>query len=382
MTICTPGEPCHADACMHCDPAGYLDAGQARKAATAEQSVPDEPDILAELRDGTWLDAQEFPPLAYAVPGLIPEGMTILIGPPKCGKSWLVVGALLGVAAGGRVLSHIQIERPRRVLYLALEDGDRRMQTRCRALLGPGEPIPTLFHYMTRVDAAGALRTIDAFLQRFPDTALVVLDTLGKVMPPANPGESAYQRDYRVGGRLKKITDDHPGLALVVVHHDRKATSDDFVDGVSGTHGLAGAADTLVVLCRKRNSVEAVLKVTGRDVPECDYALVMADGPTWMLDGKSLTLAAAKAKLRQDTENLSDTTLKVFQFAQQAGPAGVTPADVDKGLGMENSRQYLKRLADDHGLLIRSGRGLYTYNPPDTPVSQVSQGTVSAGQEP
>lgn len=67
-----------------------------------------------------------------------------------------------------------------------------------------------------------------------------MLDTLGKVMPEARVGESAYQRDYRIGGRLKRIADEWPGLAVVVVHHDRKAAAEDFVDSVSGTNGLAG----------------------------------------------------------------------------------------------------------------------------------------------
>ena len=66
--------------------------------------------------------------------------------------------------------------------------------------------------------------TIEAWLARLPHRSdpLVIVDTLGKVMPPATPGESAYARDYRVAGRLKRIADDHPGMALVVLHHDRK----------------------------------------------------------------------------------------------------------------------------------------------------------------
>src|ERR1700677_2927422 len=116
---------------------------------------------------------------------------------------------------------------------------------------------------------------------------MVVIDTLGKVMPPAIPGESAYQRDYRVGSALKRIADDNPGLSVVVLHHDRKAASEDFVDSVSGTHGLAGSADTVVVLARKRQSNEGVLMVTGRDVEENEYALTMQDA-AWRLDGADL----------------------------------------------------------------------------------------------
>jgi hypothetical protein len=40
------------------------------------------------------------------------------------------------------------------------------------------------------------------------------------------------------------ICDARPGMALVMLHHDRKASSDNFVDDVLGTNGIAGAADT------------------------------------------------------------------------------------------------------------------------------------------
>lgn len=77
-------------------------------------------DLLAGLRNGSWLDRQDFPPLKYAVPGLIPEGTTLLVGPPKIGKSWFVLACALATAAGGVVLDKITVTA-RPTLYLALE---------------------------------------------------------------------------------------------------------------------------------------------------------------------------------------------------------------------------------------------------------------------
>ena len=135
--------------------------GSVRSVSVARTSdTPDTPDsdigeddeqLLAGVRDGTWLTAQQFPPLTYAVDGLIPEGFALVVGPPKAGKSWLALALLLAVASGGVALGVIKAGPPRRVLYLALEDGDRRMQDRCRSLLGPGEHIPAPFHYLTRL---------------------------------------------------------------------------------------------------------------------------------------------------------------------------------------------------------------------------------------
>jgi hypothetical protein len=348
---------------------------QRPEAVTREYDTSDTSDtdlderLLAAVRDGAWLDRQNFPPLRYAVPGLIPEGFALLIGPPKAGKSWLTLGVLLGVALGGRALGRICTGAARRVLYLALEDGDRRMQDRCRKLLAD-TAIPGTFSYLISVEPGKVLQTIDAFLRRYPDTAMVVVDTLGKVMPQAGPGESAYQRDYRVGGQLKRIADERPGLALLVLHHDRKAGSEDFVDSVSGTHGLAGSADTVIVLARKRQSTEGLLKITGRDVPENEYALQLIDGVAWQLDGANLGEAAAKARQREESAGLSDTTTGVIDFVRAAGPAGVTAGAVAQKFG-KDAYQYLSRQADA-GRLVKIGRGKYVAAPP-TPVSEVSE---------
>ena len=280
---------------------------EARNNAIAENALDGEPvstvvdlhpghelDLLRGLRDGAWLDAQDFPPLRYAVPGLIPEGSTLLVGPPKIGKSWLVLSVALAVAAGGRALGQLDVDQ-RPVLYVALEDGHRRMQDRCRMLL-EGGAIPPAFHYMTRIEPGTVLETIRQWIEKFADAEpLVIVDTLGRVMPPALVGESAYQRDYRVGAALKRVADDNPGSALVVNHHDRKAMSDDFVDSVSGTHGLAGAADTILVLTRQRHESTGLVKVTGRDVAEGEYGLKFDAGARWLVDGNGLAEAAAKA---------------------------------------------------------------------------------------
>jgi AAA domain len=319
--------------------------------------------LLATLRDGAWLDRQEFPPLAYAVPDVIPEGSVLLVGPPKVGKSWLVLTIALAVASGGRALG---IEVPKRpVLYLALEDGDRRLQDRCRRLLA-GEAIPRELKYLTRVEGGRVIDTISAWLDRQPEdpAPLVILDTLGKVMPPALLGESSYQRDYRVGSALKRIVEGSPGITLLVNHHDRKAAADDFVDSVSGTHGLAGAADTIVVLCRDRQESSGLLKVTGRDVPEGEYAVRFKDGAVWELDGEDLAAAAKKAQrvraTTRATANVGDQMLDVILYAY-AHPDGVRPAEVAKALDLDPkmAQVYLAR-AVDADRLARPQRGLYT----------------------
>lgn len=115
---------------------------------SADTAAP-ETTLLTGLRTGDWLDAQDFPPLAWVVPDLLPEGFSLLVGGPKIGKSWLSLDVALAVATGGCALGNLPVaSRP--VLLLALEDGDRRLQDRARELLA-GDPIPAALHYMTRI---------------------------------------------------------------------------------------------------------------------------------------------------------------------------------------------------------------------------------------
>lgn len=316
------------------------------------------PELLARIRNGRWLDAQQFPPLRYHLPQVIPEGSTLLVGPPKIGKSWFVLALGLAAAGDGRALGLHVAFRP--VLYLALEDGDRRLQERCRLLLA-GEPIPESFEYVTIVEPGTVFATIRAWLARHPGgDALVILDTLGRVMPPALMGESSYQRDYRIGAALKLLADEHPGAGLLVNHHDRKAASDDFVERVSGTNGLAGAADTIVVLARARHETTGLLQVTGRDVAEGEYALTF-DGATglWALDGGDLAAASKNARQRRATAGVGDRMADVIAFVS-GNPSGVSPADVAEELALDpkQAQVYLAR-ATDAGRLERPARGLY-----------------------
>jgi DNA-binding CsgD family transcriptional regulator len=334
------------------------------------------PGLLDEVRNGVWLDKQDFPPLRYHVPGIVPEGLTVLAGAPKVGKSWLVLGWLLAVAAGGRALSSVSVP-PGHVLYLALEDGDRRMQARCRTLLGnawrPDDAIPARFEYLLTVAPGLLIATITEWLHQHP-AGLVVVDTLGRVLPPALKGETPYMRDYRIMSSLKDVADAFPGAALVMNHHDRKAVTADFVNAVSGTNGIAGGADTVLVLTRAREDPAGLIQVTGRDVTEAAYALTF-EGGIWRLDGHDLDSAASAARQRRAAMRLSDRSAEVLGLAA-ARPEGIRAADVASALDIDlhTARTYLARLAD-HNRITRAARGLYT------PVASVAS-VASAGQDP
>jgi len=315
--------------------------------------------LLDKLKTGDWLDAQDFPPLAWAIPGLVPEGFGLITGAPKIGKSWATLDLALAVAGGGYALGTVQAGKPRPVLLLALEDGDRRLQNRARKLLD-NQPIPARLHYATQAAPNEVMEIVDGWLELHGhDNPLIVLDTLGKVMPPALPGEGAYQRDYRVGGALKARADHYPGSSLLVVHHTRKAGADDWMDSTSGTNGLNGSADYTIALTRERNNDAGTLKVTGRDVPEGIYALTITDG-RWSIDGGSLETAARIAATREASEGLGDTSAEIVAWVnEQAEPVRAKDVAAALGISDHTARTYLARIAES-GRISKHGRGLYT----------------------
>ena len=331
-----------------------LDDAPAAALDVEQEDAP--PSLLGNMVSGAWLDAQHFPELEWQVEGIVPEGFGLLVAPPKAGKSWMVAGIGLGCAAGGYAFGKIPV-KPRPVLYLALEDGYRRLQNRFRHLMD-GAHIPAGIYLVTEARPNQVAPMIEEFLAMHPGAKpLVILDTLGKVKPPKTAGQESYSADYAIGSRLKATIDAVPGSTLIAVHHTRKAESADFIDAVSGTQGIAGSADFIIVLNRKRKDTSAVLAVTGRDVQENEYAMTMDDG-RWLLDGMDLTDAAAAVERRRDAGNLGDRSMDILAHVMTHGPT--TPRDIADAFHMDNkdASKYLSRLFEG-GRIAKTKRGTY-----------------------
>lgn len=232
------------------------------------------------------LCTMKFDPLKFIVPDLIPEGLTILAGRPKIGKSWLLLLLCSAVAIGAVALGQVAAgSLPRGdVLYLALEDGERRLQRRMTKLLGAlPENWPVRLHIKTewrRFDRGG-LDDIRAWCKSVSDPKLVAVDTLAKVRAPGNAKTSPYQNDHDALAGLQKLAGEL-GIGAIVSHHDRKMDADDVFDTVSGTLGLTGAVDTILVLTRRRCTFAAGILKTKR-LWQCSSTRPLAGGRSWGL---------------------------------------------------------------------------------------------------
>lgn len=303
--------------------------------------------------------AHRFPPPRWAVEGLLAEGLNIVIGAPKIGKSWLALALGLAVGTGGRALGCIPVEQGD-ALYLALEDTPRRLQSRLGHLLGPGTSAGQLV-VATQWEslALDGDEPLHRWCEAHPEARLIVVDTLQKIRGSvSSQNGNAYAADYEAVGKLKAVADKH-GVCVVVLHHDRKADSEDFVDRVSGTNGLAGAADAILVLSRSRNTSEATLEITGRDVEEAKLQLAFSPtAGTWTL-------------LDRPADEIGLTAERRAVLAAVKATPGVTPKDlaVTLGIGHDNAKQIVRRMADAQQL---DTDGAGRYFAPAVPLSPVS----------
>ena len=78
--------------------------------------------------DADTLQSTAYEPVSFVVDDLLPQGLHLLAGAPKIGKSWLALWLCLCAAQGKPLWTFAT--RPCEVLYLCLEDSFQRIQSR------------------------------------------------------------------------------------------------------------------------------------------------------------------------------------------------------------------------------------------------------------
>ena len=160
------------------------------------------------------------------------------------------------------------------MLYLCLEDTFCRIQDRLFRLT---DEASGQLHFAVASDklSDGLIVQLEDYLKEYPDSRLIVIDTLQKVRTASK--DNAYASDYGDISLIKDFADRH-SLAVIVVHHIRKQNDSDVFNKVSGTTGLTGSADATFVLEKEsRASDTAKLFVTGRDTPYQEFTLRFRD---------------------------------------------------------------------------------------------------------
>lgn len=275
----------------------------------------------------------DLPPLRWLVEGLIPEGLTLLAAPPKSGKSWWALDLSLSVARGLPFLGRPTTRAD--VLYLALEDGQRRIQSRTRKLLQENAETPTGFICAHKIEPIGY-----GFEERFAEymlacenPGLVIIDTLEKIRGDGDT-KNLYKQDYRDAGLIKELADKYK-IAVLVIHHTRKGKDDsDPFAQISGSFGLLGAVDSAMVIDKpKRNDTRANLLITGRDVDRQELVLDFdADKSRWLYMDDAHVESLREQEYNKDPVVI--TIKDLCAFGSWKGCTSELQAEVEKRTGL------------------------------------------------
>ena len=304
------------------------------------------PSLTAEV-----LMDMKFEPVKYVIPGIIVEGLTLLAGKPKVGKSWLLLHAAIAVARGGFTLGDIHCAEGD-VLYCALEDNPRRLKARMGKLLGmdTAGAWRRRLHFQTEMPrlADGGLALLKEWITFAERPRLIIIDTLSMVRVSLKKNDTAFQADYDAVKDLRKLAADHH-VAIVLVHHLRKADSDDPFDTVNATLGLTAAVDSVLIVRRDANG-NHTLHGRGRDLVELEKALGFnRDNCTWMIIGDA-----------SEVKRSADRKAIVSALIERGEEMTAKDIATETGLRVSKLRPLLKRMVGD-GEIRRGKRGRFLY---------------------
>jgi 5S rRNA maturation endonuclease (ribonuclease M5) len=309
------------------------------KPGKSEGITPEQDAVVQRLETMTLREVlnMDFPEPEWVIPNMIPRGqVTVFAGKPKVGKSWWVFGGALAVAEGGKAFGTTECEQAP-VLYLALEDTPRRLKGRGLKLLKGknlhGLKAPEYLHLATscpKLDE-GAVEQMDTWLEDHVDCSLIIIDTLAKVKPARSKNGDIYAEDYGCVQGLIELAH-RRNVGVLIVTHCRKMSGEDVFDEINASTGLLGAAETAIVMRRRRGEDTATLHITGKDVDEQELAMqFMAETGSWVILGDATEYAETK-----EQQEILDA-LKML-----GGEA--TPKEVKEQLGPTKSPSAIKTL--------------------------------------
>ena len=268
------------------------------------------------------LQTMELKPINWIIQDLLPEGLLILAGRPKIGKSFLALNMSLAISKGGYALGYFKANQ-NSVLYLPYEDNYRRLQDRINRMLAEehySEAPSNLFIPKDCDFPKMTLEGIDSLgkiLDDIKEIKLVVIDTLGRAIVRNNKRNSnQFQDEYDFGASLQKIALQRH-ISILLIHHTTKQKYEDVFDQVLGTTGLTASPDSLMLLGKDSNK-DFILSITGRDIEGKEYS-VKFQNCIWTVESeKGKTTTPEREEIISLFKEL-DRTLTTKEIAEQLG---------------------------------------------------------------
>ena len=313
---------------------------------------------------------QIIPPMRWIVKDFMGEGVTLLSGRPKGGKSLAGLQLGIAVATGGLFLGRYETVKGS-VLYINVDDpNERRLQANLHLLGGRVDGL-SFMSSLPELDNGG-LELLDQELARMAQAEpcqLLVLDTL-TALRREQVGRNLIKSDYEFMANIARLGRSHK-CSILAISHSPKGSPDkvDSVDLHLGTTGITAAVDTLMVLTGIENT-KKVLQVKGRDISpfEVYLELQVDDRSGWVpVDAP----AAPEKKLSALRQRILDAVIAI-------GPCGPDAVSKFTGDNLNTIRTYLPRMFKAKQL-DRDVNGRYSVliTPPSIlgvlPVSPVSE---------
>jgi hypothetical protein len=243
----------------------------------------------------------------FVIQDILPEGTFLLTGKPKTYKSWLAMNYAWAVSAGGKALGHFQAVQGD-VLYIDLEMGAARLHKRLHVISPEAAP-PKGFSFATKWPPVGAgFETwLRDYLKGHPFTRLVIVDTMVGIRAQRKRYEDPYEADKSFTQALTNLCHEFH-IAMLLIHHSRKADGSDVTDDASGSTGLTGGVDNYAALrlTRGERGVGELL-LRGRDIEMADSDLNLKWDPRlaqWNLVSEKAAQIATLSPERSDVLGL------------------------------------------------------------------------------
>ena len=306
------------------------------------------------------LMTKEIPPMKWAVQPILPEGLVIMAGVPKAMKSWKCLLLSYAVRNGFSFLEHNV--PPGDVLYLALEDSERRLKDRVKKLgldNMPNHPdVDTEAPYL----GMGLEESLQDWIDEVKNPRLIIIDTLAKVKQrTSKKSGTAYDHDNEMLRDIQKLAIKN-GICILFVSHLSKASQDYSWDRIQGSVGMQGITDAMWMLDRGDVSGQASLIGRGRDIMDFEYSLM------WNPDTWRYTYSGQLHEVNT-FENRQEIIVAIREL-EKGGITEFTPKDVCNHYAIAPNTKEARRLQknmlrmkDQQSLVQGSKYGTYKIAP-------------------
>ena len=297
----------------------------------------------------------------FVVDGLFPTGGTSLVlGPPKVGKSTLMHSLIVAMAQGASFVGRQCAGGT--VLYVALEEKRAAVRQRMRALGATADD--SIFCYIDRVQLPGGLTAhqwLADHVERYRPV-LVVVDPLARLVRLRDAGNDYMDATQQLEPFISLARD--TGTHICFVHHSRKAGGEHGEEALGST-AIFGSVDTALSIQRDNDSSARWVYSINRYGEDLEHTALVLDDESGMVTLGTTRTGASAARIEA----------AVLDFV--AGREGaVHHTDIVREVeGGSRRKQMAIRLLVDQGRLTRLGSGIkkdpftYTFAIPAIPPS-------------